>query len=89
MGRRAQPQRLEGKSDREFHNKMRTYKVVVINLSLKGIFLLNIRITEWYLFYYLHLIYWHFIEILWLFIFIILYENNKKNMNRKEYRIRG
>ena len=37
----------------EFHNKMRTYKVVVINLSLKGIFLLNIRITEWYLFYYL------------------------------------
>ena len=32
-----------------------------------------IRISERYLFYYLQLIYWHFIEILWLFIFIIFY----------------
>merc|ERR1712190_300192 len=31
------------------------------------------RITEVHLFYNLQLFYWHFIEILWLFIFLVLY----------------
>ena len=31
------------------------------------------RITEVHLFYNLQLSYWHFIEILWLFIFLVLY----------------
>merc|ERR1712217_256303 len=33
------------------------------------------RITEVHLFYNLQLFYWHFIEILWLFIFLVLYFN--------------
>merc|ERR1712138_230924 len=32
-----------------------------------------IRVSERYLFYSLQLIYWHFVEVLWLFIFAVLY----------------
>merc|ERR1712072_1299638 len=41
------------------------------NFSFKS--LLGIRISERYLFYSLQLIYWHFVEVLWLFIFLVLY----------------
>merc|ERR1712188_80287 len=34
---------------------------------------LRIRVSERYLFYSLQLIYWHFVEVLWLFIFLVLY----------------
>merc|ERR1712178_651951 len=34
---------------------------------------LRIRVSERYLFYSLQLIYWHFVEVLWLFIFLALY----------------
>merc|ERR1711975_56281 len=34
---------------------------------------LGIRVSERYLFYSLQLIYWHFVEVLWLFIFLVLY----------------
>merc|ERR1712178_102321 len=34
---------------------------------------LLIRVSERYLFYSLQLIYWHFVEVLWLFIFAVLY----------------
>merc|ERR1712118_595738 len=34
---------------------------------------LGIRVSERYLFYSLQLIYWHFVEVLWLFIFAVLY----------------
>merc|ERR1712072_652087 len=34
---------------------------------------LTIRVSERYLFYSLQLIYWHFVEVLWLFIFAVLY----------------
>merc|ERR1712188_275690 len=34
---------------------------------------LTIRVSERYLFYSLQLIYWHFVEVLWLFIFLVLY----------------
>merc|ERR1712149_82270 len=36
---------------------------------------LRIRVSERYLFYSLQLIYWHFVEVLWLFIFAVLYFN--------------
>jgi len=31
------------------------------------------RVSERYLFYSLQLIYWHFVEVLWIFIFLVLY----------------
>ena len=33
----------------------------------------NLRISDIHLFYNLQLFYWHFLEILWLFIFLVLY----------------
>merc|ERR1712203_253607 len=33
----------------------------------------SLRISEIHLFYNLQLFYWHFLEILWLFIFLVLY----------------
>merc|ERR1712125_35926 len=33
----------------------------------------NLRVSEVHLFYNLQLFYWHFLEILWLFIFLVLY----------------
>merc|ERR1712070_841978 len=41
------------------------------NFSFKSSF--GIRVSERYLFYCLQLIYWHFVEVLWLFIFLVLY----------------
>jgi len=35
--------------------------------------ILNLRTSEIHLFYNLQFFYWHFLEILWLFIFLILY----------------
>merc|ERR1712167_412385 len=43
------------------------------SFSLKKISILNLRISEIHLFYNLQLFYWHFLEILWLFIFLVLY----------------
>merc|ERR1712132_3096 len=34
---------------------------------------INLRVSEVHLFYNLQLFYWHFLEILWLFIFLVLY----------------
>jgi hypothetical protein len=39
----------------------------------KKISILNLRTSEIHLFYNLQFFYWHFLEILWLFIFLILY----------------
>ena len=55
---------------------------VFIKLSLRAkikmglrekISILNLRTSEIHLFYNLQFFYWHFLEILWLFIFLILY----------------
>merc|ERR1711976_785988 len=39
----------------------------------------SLRISEIHLFYNLQLFYWHFLEILWLFIFLVLYLNFNNN----------
>merc|ERR1711879_437827 len=36
-------------------------------------YFLSLRVSEVHLFYYLQLFYWHFLEILWLFIFLVFY----------------
>merc|ERR1711988_890294 len=41
--------------------------------SFKKNYFKNLRISEVHLFYNLQLFYWHFLEILWLFIFMVLY----------------
>ena len=38
-------------------------------------YFVNIRTSEIHLFYNLQLFYWHFLEIIWLFIFLIFYQN--------------
>merc|ERR1712129_686164 len=43
------------------------------SLPSKISFLLYIRVSEVNLFYNLQIFYWHFLEILWLFIFLVLY----------------
>merc|ERR1712196_102567 len=43
---------------------------------------LLIRVSERYLFYSLQLIYWHFVEVLWLFIFAVLYFYQKKKKKK-------
>merc|ERR1712100_268548 len=43
------------------------------SLSAKRFYFLNLRVSEVHLFYNLQLFYWHFLEILWLFIFLVLY----------------
>jgi len=43
------------------------------SLSYKKNILWHVRITEIHLFYNFQLFYWHFLEILWLFIFLVLY----------------
>merc|ERR1712122_77906 len=40
---------------------------------LKMKYFVNIRVLEIHLFYNLQLFYWHFLEILWLFIFLVFY----------------
>ena len=41
--------------------------------------ILNLRTSEIHLFYNLQFFYWHFLEILWLFIFLILYLQNLRD----------
>merc|ERR1711975_54751 len=43
------------------------------SFSVKVLYFVNLRISEIHLFYNLQLFYWHFLEILWLFIFLVLY----------------
>merc|ERR1712039_154883 len=38
----------------------------------------SLRVSEIHLFYNLQLFYWHFLEILWLFIFLVFYRLQKK-----------
>merc|ERR1711862_147244 len=40
---------------------------------VKKYYFINLRVSEVHLFYNLQLFYWHFLEILWLFIFLVLY----------------
>merc|ERR1739836_285612 len=44
---------------------------------------INLRVSEVHLFYNLQLFYWHFLEILWLFIFLVFY----KIYENQEFRI--
>jgi dolichol kinase len=45
-------------------------------------YFLTLRTSEIHLFYNLQLFYWHFLEILWLFIFLIFYNfSMKRNVN--------
>merc|ERR1712051_642227 len=37
-------------------------------------YFVNLRVSEIHLFYNLQLFYWHFLEILWLFIFLVFYK---------------
>merc|ERR1712047_114294 len=41
--------------------------------TLKKTYFVNLRVSEIHLFYNLQLFYWHFLEILWLFIFLVFY----------------
>merc|ERR1712151_534412 len=43
------------------------------SFSVKNHYFINLRVSEVLLFYNLQLFYWHFLEILWLFIFLVLY----------------
>merc|ERR1712066_438294 len=43
------------------------------SFSVKNMRFVNLRVSEVHLFYNLQLFYWHFLEILWLFIFLVLY----------------
>merc|ERR1711976_39526 len=43
------------------------------SFSVKKMRFVNLRVSEVHLFYNLQLFYWHFLEILWLFIFLVLY----------------
>ena len=45
------------------------------------IYILNLRIPEIHLFYNLQDFYWHFLEILWLFIFLFLYSFSREMMD--------
>merc|ERR1711870_21888 len=43
------------------------------SFSFKKMRFVNLRVSEVHLFYNLQLFYWHFLEILWLFIFLVRY----------------
>merc|ERR1712060_570777 len=44
----------------------------------KIFYFVSLRVSEVHLFYNLQLFYWHFLEILWLFIFLVFYRLQKK-----------
>merc|ERR1712061_83310 len=44
------------------------------SFSVKNFYFVNLRVSEVHLFYNLQLFYWHFLEILWLFIFLVFYK---------------
>ena len=51
-------------------------------------YFISLRTSDIHLFYNLQLFYWHFLEILWLFIFLILYHYNyvyKKGTDRLHF----
>merc|ERR1711887_518841 len=50
----------------------------------KILYFLNLRVSEVHLFYNLQLFYWHFLEILWLFIFLVFYKSLKKKKKKKK-----
>merc|ERR1712048_1097751 len=39
----------------------------------KNLLFVSLRVSEVHLFYFLFLLYWHFLELLWLFIFLVFY----------------
>merc|ERR1712165_567743 len=45
------------------------------SFPFKILYFVNLRVSEIHLFYNLQLFYWHFLEILWLFIFLVFYTN--------------
>merc|ERR1711881_730654 len=45
------------------------------SFSSKKDIMANLRVSELHLFYSLQIFYWHFLEILWLFIFLVLYSS--------------
>merc|ERR1712012_331092 len=44
------------------------------SFPFKNFIFINLRVSEVHLFYNLQLFYWHFLEILWLFIFLVFYK---------------
>merc|ERR1712194_999922 len=48
------------------------------SFSFKILYFISLRVSEVHLFYNLLLFYWHFLEILWMFIFLVLYLWQKK-----------
>merc|ERR1712020_109699 len=45
------------------------------SFQAKNSIFINLRVSEVHLFYNLQLFYWHFLEILWLFIFLVFYKS--------------
>merc|ERR1711965_417852 len=45
---------------------------------------INLRVSEIHLFYNLQIFYWHFLEILWLFIFLVLYLCSFLKINQRQ-----
>ena len=43
---------------------------------IKDLYFISLRTSEIHLFYNLLFFYWHFLEILWMFIFLVLYFSN-------------
>merc|ERR1711959_879446 len=43
------------------------------SFSVQNYWYVNLRVSEVHLFYNLQLFYWHFLEIIWLFLFLVLY----------------
>merc|ERR1712228_1013667 len=50
----------------------------VVVFPQKIYYFVSLRVSEVHLFYNLQLFYWHFLEILWLFIFLVFYSLKKK-----------
>merc|ERR1712217_695149 len=52
--------------------------IILFHTSLDIYKFINLRVSEVHLFYNLQLFYWHFLEILWLFIFLGFYKSQTK-----------
>merc|ERR1712007_26396 len=50
----------------------------------KNLLFVSLRVSEVHLFYNLLLLYWHFLEFLWLFIFLVFYSPKKKKKKKKK-----
>ena len=55
-------------------NDSRIHGQPSVSLSFQRNYFVNLRTSEIHLFYNLQLFYWHFLEILWLFIFLVFYK---------------